>query len=119
VSVSLHQDVSVKNGLRNNLTNINLQETGSQNSARTSIGSTRATAESSMPLPKEEYKMVLCVNSELKMTKGKVAAQCCHAAVAVVRFEQFIHFPFTPAVTVRPSHLKYGLIALDSSIISY
>mmetsp|Transcript_20480 Transcript_20480/g.19707 ORF Transcript_20480/g.19707 Transcript_20480/m.19707 type:complete len:200 (-) Transcript_20480:177-776(-) len=27
------------------------------------------------------YKMVLCVNQELKMGKGKVAAQCCHAAV--------------------------------------
>ena len=27
------------------------------------------------------YKMVLCVNQELKMGKGKVAAQCSHAAV--------------------------------------
>lgn len=27
------------------------------------------------------YKMVLCVNQELKMGKGKIAAQCCHAAV--------------------------------------
>ena len=27
------------------------------------------------------YKMVLCVNMELKMGKGKVAAQCGHAAV--------------------------------------
>lgn len=27
------------------------------------------------------YKMVLCVNQELAMGKGKVAAQCCHAAV--------------------------------------
>jgi len=27
------------------------------------------------------YKMVLCVNQELSMGKGKVAAQCCHAAV--------------------------------------
>jgi peptidyl-tRNA hydrolase len=27
------------------------------------------------------YKMVLCVNMELKMGKGKVAAQCCHAAL--------------------------------------
>ena len=43
---------------------------------------------SSTPAPREEYKVVLCVNQELKMTKGKVAAQCCHAAVAVVRFLQ-------------------------------
>ena len=28
------------------------------------------------------YKMVLCVNQELGMGKGKIAAQCCHAAVA-------------------------------------
>lgn len=27
------------------------------------------------------YKMVLCVNQELTMGKGKMAAQCCHAAV--------------------------------------
>ena len=27
------------------------------------------------------YKMILCVNQELPMGKGKVAAQCCHAAV--------------------------------------
>lgn len=27
------------------------------------------------------YKMVLCVNQELSMGKGKIAAQCCHAAV--------------------------------------
>eukprot|EP00816_Leptocylindrus_hargravesii_P001877 CAMPEP_0196813048 /NCGR_PEP_ID=MMETSP1362-20130617/33259_1 /TAXON_ID=163516 /ORGANISM="Leptocylindrus danicus, Strain CCMP1856" /LENGTH=157 /DNA_ID=CAMNT_0042189061 /DNA_START=110 /DNA_END=583 /DNA_ORIENTATION=+ len=27
------------------------------------------------------YKMILCVNKELKMGNGKIAAQCCHAAV--------------------------------------
>jgi peptidyl-tRNA hydrolase, PTH2 family len=27
------------------------------------------------------YKMILCVNQELGMGKGKIAAQCCHAAV--------------------------------------
>ena len=27
------------------------------------------------------YKMVLCVNTDLAMGKGKIAAQCCHAAV--------------------------------------
>lgn len=32
----------------------------------------------------EEYKMVLVVRTDLQMTKGKIAAQCCHAAVAVV-----------------------------------
>ncbi|KAL0027833.1 hypothetical protein WJX77_009410 [Trebouxia sp. C0004] len=34
--------------------------------------------------PDEELKMVMCVNTELKMRAGKVAAQCAHAAVAVV-----------------------------------
>lgn len=28
------------------------------------------------------YKMVLCVNTSLSMGKGKISAQCCHAAVA-------------------------------------
>lgn len=27
------------------------------------------------------YKMLLCVNTDLNMGKGKIAAQCCHAAV--------------------------------------
>lgn len=31
-----------------------------------------------------EYKLVLVVNNELKMGKGKVAAQCAHAAVSAV-----------------------------------
>ena len=30
---------------------------------------------------RDEYKMVLCVNQELGMGKGKIAAQCCHAAL--------------------------------------
>ncbi|KAG1681169.1 hypothetical protein FOA52_015612 [Chlamydomonas sp. UWO 241] len=34
--------------------------------------------------PKEELKMVLCVNEALKMGKGKIGAQCAHAAVGVV-----------------------------------
>lgn len=38
-----------------------------------------------VPEPTEELKMVLCVNNELKMGKGKIAAQCCHAAVGVVQ----------------------------------
>lgn len=33
----------------------------------------------------EDHKMVLCVRMDLKMGKGKVAAQCCHAAVACVQ----------------------------------
>ena len=28
--------------------------------------------------------MVLCVNTSLKMGKGKIAAQCCHAAMGVI-----------------------------------
>eukprot|EP01026_Neomeris_dumetosa_P032037 TRINITY_DN2538_c1_g1_i3.p1 TRINITY_DN2538_c1_g1~~TRINITY_DN2538_c1_g1_i3.p1 ORF type:complete len:211 (-),score=31.71 TRINITY_DN2538_c1_g1_i3:444-1076(-) len=34
---------------------------------------------------KEECKMVLCVNESLKMGKGKIAAQCAHAAVGVLQ----------------------------------
>lgn len=35
--------------------------------------------------PEDEIKMVLCVNDELKMGKGKVAAQCAHASMGVVQ----------------------------------
>ncbi|XP_013384494.1 peptidyl-tRNA hydrolase 2, mitochondrial-like [Lingula anatina] len=34
--------------------------------------------------PKEEHKLVLVVRNDLKMSKGKIAAQCSHAAVACV-----------------------------------
>ncbi|KAI7841693.1 hypothetical protein COHA_004560 [Chlorella ohadii] len=34
--------------------------------------------------PREELKMVLVVNDELKMGKGKIGAQCAHAAVGAV-----------------------------------
>ncbi|ELP91395.1 peptidyl-tRNA hydrolase 2, putative [Entamoeba invadens IP1] len=34
--------------------------------------------------PNEEYKLVLCVRKDLKMGKGKIAAQCGHAAVGCV-----------------------------------
>mmetsp|Transcript_9667 Transcript_9667/g.17810 ORF Transcript_9667/g.17810 Transcript_9667/m.17810 type:complete len:279 (+) Transcript_9667:125-961(+) len=33
----------------------------------------------------EEYKMVMCVNMDLKMGKGKIAAQCCHACLGSFR----------------------------------
>ena len=33
-------------------------------------------------LKETDCKMVLCVRTDLGMTKGKVAAQCCHAALA-------------------------------------
>jgi len=33
----------------------------------------------------EEYKLVLCVRQDLKMSTGKIASQCCHAALGVYR----------------------------------
>lgn len=33
----------------------------------------------------EEMKMVFCVRTDLKMSKGKAAAQCCHAAIGAFR----------------------------------
>lgn len=32
-----------------------------------------------------EYKMVIVINSSLRMTAGKIAAQACHGAVGVYR----------------------------------
>ena len=37
----------------------------------------------------EEYKMVLCVRMDLKMGKGKMCAQCGHAAVGFWEFNEF------------------------------
>lgn len=36
-------------------------------------------------IPGEEYKMVLCVRMDLKMGKGKMCAQCGHAAVGATK----------------------------------
>mmetsp|Transcript_24869 Transcript_24869/g.67716 ORF Transcript_24869/g.67716 Transcript_24869/m.67716 type:complete len:174 (-) Transcript_24869:701-1222(-) len=41
-----------------------------------------------VPRPREELKMVLCVNESLKMGKGKIGAQCAHAAVGVLQSSQ-------------------------------
>ncbi|KAF8069554.1 PTRH2 [Scenedesmus sp. PABB004] len=38
-----------------------------------------------LPATREELKMVLCVNTRLGMNKGKIAAQCAHAAVGVLQ----------------------------------
>jgi hypothetical protein len=34
---------------------------------------------------KKGYKMVICVRTDLPMSKGKVAAQCCHGALAAYK----------------------------------
>lgn len=44
-----------------------------------------------VPRPKEELKMVLCVNQSLKMGTGKVGAQCAHAAVGVLQHHYSSH----------------------------
>ncbi|GAB4821988.1 hypothetical protein N2152v2_009034 [Parachlorella kessleri] len=47
------------------------------------------------PAPREELKMVLVVNDELRMGKGKIGAQCAHAAVGLV--EKLTHSRDTAA----------------------
>jgi peptidyl-tRNA hydrolase, PTH2 family len=42
-------------------------------------------AETDFSMFSEELKMVLCVRTDLKMTKGKIAAQCVHAALGACR----------------------------------
>jgi PTH2 family peptidyl-tRNA hydrolase len=46
------------------------------------VGVTTDGPSSSWGYKHSPYKMVLCVNQGLSMGKGKIAAQCCHAAVA-------------------------------------
>jgi hypothetical protein len=41
--------------------------------------------EAAFTRPTEEFKMVLCVNEALKMGKGKIGAQCAHAALGVAQ----------------------------------
>lgn len=41
--------------------------------------------------PTEEFKMVLCVNEALKMGKGKIGAQCAHAALGVTQQNRVRH----------------------------
>lgn len=43
------------------------------------------------PAPREELKMVLCVNMSLKMGTGKIGAQCAHAAVGVLQAHASSH----------------------------
>jgi PTH2 family peptidyl-tRNA hydrolase len=43
---------------------------------------------SSVSLPYGDMKMVLVIRTDLDMTKGKVAAQCCHACLAAYRHSQ-------------------------------
>lgn len=45
----------------------------------------------SVQVPREELKMVLCVNMSLKMGTGKIGAQCAHAAVGVLQAHASTH----------------------------
>ncbi|XP_035417048.1 peptidyl-tRNA hydrolase 2, mitochondrial [Cygnus atratus] len=47
-----------------------------------------AGAEAAVPGEDGEFKLVLVVRNDLKMGKGKVAAQCCHAAVSAYKQAQ-------------------------------
>jgi PTH2 family peptidyl-tRNA hydrolase len=52
-----------------------------KDSSHTKMKKRKVTAEL---LARQDMKMVLVVNTDLKMKKGKIAAQCCHAAVGVL-----------------------------------
>lgn len=49
--------------------------------------------------PKDEYRLIMGIRNDLKMQKGKVAAQCGHAAVAA----------YAKASRSRPKTLKNWL----------
>lgn len=49
--------------------------------------------------PKDEYRLVMAIRNDLKMQKGKVAAQCGHAAVAA----------YAKALQRQPELLKHWM----------
>ncbi|MDP2436397.1 MAG: aminoacyl-tRNA hydrolase [archaeon] len=61
------------------------EDDGGEESEEGEEGSSEEWSESDESLrdyvPQEEHKMVLVVRTDLKMKPGKVAAQCCHAAL--------------------------------------
>eukprot|EP01126_Amoeba_proteus_P007466 TRINITY_DN1268_c0_g1_i2.p1 TRINITY_DN1268_c0_g1~~TRINITY_DN1268_c0_g1_i2.p1 ORF type:complete len:158 (+),score=36.33 TRINITY_DN1268_c0_g1_i2:68-541(+) len=64
------------------------KETVDTSSSESSSGVTEDTQEEesdSSFAPDEEYKMILAVRTDLKMQKGKMCAQCGHAALGVYR----------------------------------
>ena len=48
-----------------------------------------AAADAAAAAPLDEHKMVLLVRKDLNMGVGKIAAQCCHAAVGACRANDF------------------------------
>jgi PTH2 family peptidyl-tRNA hydrolase len=58
------------------------EDSGSEDEDEDSLQGTTGGPSSKWGLTDAPYKMVLCVNQDLSMGKGKIAAQCCHAAVA-------------------------------------
>lgn len=45
----------------------------------------RHTASKLIADPRQDYKLVLLIRTDLEMSKGKVAAQCCHATLAAYK----------------------------------
>lgn len=71
-------------------------------------------------MTQQQYKMVFVVRNDLDMRKGKIAAQCCHAAVGLYRnilyenvdYYQYIYSQYLPTTSEQQQELSSSIITL-------
>lgn len=71
----------------------------------------------------QEYKMILLIRQDLEMSKGKIAAQCCHAVLSSYKFLQMYQSPVLarweacgqPKVTLKVKDEKEMLALMEKA----